>query len=78
MIIELSDRMMEQAGLDHSGVRLRLAIQLFQEEILTLGKASELAGLHQYQFQKELASRKIPIHYDVEDFEKDWETIKNI
>lgn len=26
-------------------------------------------------FQKELAKRKIPIHYDTDDFEKDWTTI---
>lgn len=78
MIIELSDHMLKQAGLDQSGVLLLLAIQLFEEGLLTLGKASELAGLHQLEFQKELARREIPLHYDVEDFEKDWETIKNL
>nr|NQU94589.1 UPF0175 family protein [Bacteroidota bacterium] len=37
----------------------------------SLGKSSEFAGLHQYEFQKVLAERKIPVHYDVNDLEDD-------
>ena len=76
MTIEISDNLLKRAGLNEEAVRLRLAILLFQEELLTLGQASELAGMHQMLFQKELAKREITIHYDIEDFEKDWETIK--
>lgn len=78
MIIELSDTMLTKAGLTETEIRLLLAIQLFEEELMTLGQASQLAELHQIMFQKELAKRKIPIHYDVEDFERDLETIKSI
>lgn len=42
---------------------------LFEEEKLTLGQASKLARLHQFEFQKELANQKIPIHYDETDYE---------
>ena len=76
MIIEIADQILERAGITPEEILLELAIVLFKEERVTLGQASKIAGLHQIQFQKELAKRKIPIHYDVEDFERDMETIK--
>lgn len=76
MVIELPDKMLEEAGLTEVEIRLLLAIQLFEEGIMSVGQASKLAGLHPIMFQRELAKREIPIHYDVEDFERDWETIK--
>jgi predicted HTH domain antitoxin len=76
MTIEISDRILEKSGLTPAKLRLELAIILFQRESLTLGQASKIAGLHQLQFQRELAKRKIPIHYDVDDFEKDIATLK--
>lgn len=78
MTIEISDLLLEKSGLARDEILLELAIILFQRESVTLGQASEIAGIHQFEFQKELAKRKIPIHYDVEDFEKDLETIKQI
>jgi len=48
---------------------------LFQKEKLTLAQASRFAGMNRIAFQHLLASRQIPVHYDVEDFEQD---IKNL
>ena len=78
MTIEISDQLLEKSGLTREELLLELAIILFQRESITLGQASKIAGIHQFEFQKELAKRKIPIHYDVEDFEKDLETIKQL
>ncbi len=47
----------------------------FKEEKLTLGQASRLAGVHQFEFQKELAAREIPVHYGEEDYQNDLRTI---
>ena len=78
MTIELSDELLERAGLSAGEVTLALAILLFQEELLTLGQAAEMANLHQAQFQKELATRKISIHYGVEELERDLRTLSNL
>ena len=48
-----------------------IAVLLFQKEKLTLGQASRFAGMSQLQFQHLLASRQIPLHYDVVEFEED-------
>ena len=55
-----------------------IAIMLFQREKLTLGQASRLADMSQFQFQHLLASRQIPIHYDKNDFEDDMKTFKEL
>jgi predicted HTH domain antitoxin len=78
MVIEISDSIMKKAKLQPEALKLRLAVMLFKEELITLGQAAEIAGLHQMQFQKELAKRKIPIHYGTEDFERDLVTISNM
>lgn len=61
--------------LQEKELRLELALYLFQSNRISMGKASVLAGLHQFDFQKNLASREIPIHYDVEDLKDDMKTL---
>ncbi len=41
--------------------QIGIAIMLFQEEKLTIGKAIQLSGVSRYEFEKELAKRNIPI-----------------
>ena len=62
--------------LSEADLRTELAISLFQQERITLGTASQLAGLHQIEFQQLIASRGICIHYDVEDLEQDLESLR--
>jgi predicted HTH domain antitoxin len=57
-------------------LRTELAIALFQQNRITLGSASQLAGLHQIEFQRLIASRGICIHYDVEDLEQDLSSLR--
>jgi predicted HTH domain antitoxin len=74
MIVEIPHYVLKQAGLTSKELLLRVALLLFQEEKLTLGQASKLAGLHRFEFQKEPAQRKIPIHYGQEYLEQDLQT----
>ena len=75
MIVEIPDQVINQSGLSAGEILLKVAIVLFQEEKLTLGQASRLAGLHQFEFQKELADKNIPVHYGEEDYQNDLKTI---
>lgn len=75
MKIEIPDQIINQTGLSANEIMLKIAVILFQEERLTLGQASKLANLHQFEFQKELVARQIPIHYGEEDYERDLQTI---
>jgi predicted HTH domain antitoxin len=75
MIVEIPDQVVNQTGLSSKEILLKVALMFFQEEKLTLGQASNLAGLHQFEFQKELAKREIAVHYGEEDYERDLKTL---
>lgn len=62
--------------LTEADLRTELAIALFQQQRITLGTASQLAGLHQIEFQRLISSRGICIHYDVEDLEQDLASLR--
>lgn len=75
MSIVVSDEILTATRMTEAEMRQEIAVMLFQKEKLTLAQASRFAGTHRITFQHLLASRHIPVHYDVEDFEQD---IKNL
>jgi predicted HTH domain antitoxin len=75
MSIIIPDEILTATRMTESELKQEIAVLLFQKEKLTLAQANRLAGMHRVAFQHLLASRQIPVHYDVEDFEQD---IKNL
>jgi len=75
MSVVIPDQILTQSGLSSNELLLKVALLLFKEEKLTLGQASRLAGLHQMEFQRELANAGIPIHYGKEDLDRDLKTL---
>lgn len=78
MSVVISDEILQTTRMSAGEIMQELAILLFQKEKLTLGQASQLAGMTQLQFQHLLASRQIPIHYDMEDLEADVKTLREM
>lgn len=52
-------------------LRLELAVSLYAQEILSLGKAAELAGVSRLEMNGILAKRNVPMHYTPEDLVDD-------
>ena len=57
---------------------MEIAVLLFETGRLTLGQGARLAGMTQPDFQHLLGKRQIPLHYDIEDFGKDVETLRDL
>ena len=76
MSIVISDDILQSARLTEDELKQEIAVLLFQKEKLSLAQASRFAGMGRLQFQHLLASRKIPVHYDVVEFEEDLKTLK--
>ncbi|MDF5720422.1 MAG: UPF0175 family protein [Rhizonema sp. PD37] len=76
MSLVIADEILKASGLSESELLLEIVIMLFEKEKLTLGKASRLVGQDQIQFQRLLASRRIPVHYDVAEFREDIKSLK--
>ncbi len=52
-------------------LRLEIACSLYLRDLLSLGKAAELAGLSRMDFGKEVGERGIPRHYTEEELASD-------
>lgn len=76
MSLLISDHVLEEINMTDSELWLELVILLFQQKRISIGRASRLVNMHLLQFQHELAIRKIPVHYDVADFEADLQTLQ--
>ena len=54
------------------GVRVALAVKLFDDEVVSLGKAAKLAGMPQSEFIDHLGALKIPVvRYGKEELEQE-------
>ncbi len=78
MPLIISDETLQAAKVTDNQLRLEIAVMLYASNKLTLGQASEFCGMPQFQFQNVLGERKIPMHYDVEDFEQDMRTLESL
>ena len=76
MSLTISDEILGSAGLSDRELLIEIAVMLFQQERVSLGKASKIANMNYVEFQELIAKRNIPIHYEVKDFEEDIETLK--
>lgn len=71
----IPDEILQASRLSERELKVEIAVTLFEKEKLTLGQASRLAAMDYHEFQHLLASRRIPVHDDVADFEQDLKTL---
>ena len=78
MSVTIPDEILEAARMSDAELRQELAVLLFQQDRLTLAQASRLAAMDLLRFQHLLASRGISVHYDLDDFEQDLATLRDL
>ncbi len=78
MPVVIDEETLHAARLSPSDFKQEIAVLLFEQSRLTLSQASHLAELPLLRFQHLLASRGIPMRYDVADFEADLATLDTL
>ena len=78
MGVFIPDDILQATRMSEEELKRELAILLFQKDKLTLGQARRLADMNLLQFQHLLASRQIPVHYDVAEFEEDLKALQGL
>ncbi|BAZ03853.1 UPF0175 family protein [Calothrix sp. NIES-3974] len=78
MSVVVPDEILTATGMNETQMRQEIAVMLFQRDKLTLAQASRFAGMHRVAFQHLLASRHIPVHYGLEDFEQDIQNLREM
>lgn len=76
--IEIPREVIHATRMTPQELRRELALHLFQQGKLSFGKAREMADMTAWAFQQLLGSRGIPVHYDLEDYEEDLATLKEL
>ena len=75
-ILEIPQDVLDSARLTTTGAKIELAVHLYAQKRLSIGKARELAGMSLWEFRQLLASRRISPHYDAADLEQDVATLR--
>ena len=71
VMLEIPTDVLDSARLTLDELRVELAVHLYAQGRLAVGKAHELAGLSLWQFRQVLGSRRISPHFGAEDLEND-------
>lgn len=71
MSVIIPDDILHAARMTEAEFKQEIALLLFEKDKLALAQASRLAGVNRLQFQHLLASRQVPVHYDLAEFEED-------
>lgn len=74
--LEIPQGILDVAHLSAADLRLELALTLYAQQRLSLGKARELAGLSLWTFRQWLGVRRIEAHYDTDDLQDDLNTLR--
>jgi len=78
MSLTIPDEIVYSTRMSIPELKQEIAVMLFQKEKLTMEQASKFAEMSIIQFQHLLASRRVPVHYDVDDFEQDLKTLRQM
>lgn len=76
MTVHFPDELLQQTHMTNEELTVEMAVHLFEIDRLSFGQAATLACMARWPFQQLLSSRKIPLHYDMEELRKDVETLQ--
>jgi len=77
-VLEIPQDILDSARLTSSELRVEMAVHLYAQGRLSVGKARELADMSLWEFRQLLASRRIPAHYDERDLDEDVATLREM
>lgn len=76
--LEIPQDVLDSARLSLDQVLVELAIHLYEQGRLSIGKAHELAGLSLWEFRQLLGVRQIATKLTAEDLKQDLELLRQI
>ena len=76
--LEIPQDVLDSARLSIQELRAELALHLYSQGRLGLGKAHQLAGLSLWEFRQLLGARRIPAHVSSEDLAQDLRVLEDL
>lgn len=78
MNLEVPQDVLDSARLSAAELKTELAVALYAQRRLSIGKARELAGMSLWEFRQVLAARRISPHFDESDLAEDVQTLRDL
>ena len=78
LALEIPQDILDSARLTAEELKVELAVTLYAQRRLSIGKARELAGLSLWEFRQLLAARRISPNYDRLDLDEDMQTLREL
>jgi predicted HTH domain antitoxin len=75
---EIPQDILDSARITVPELKIEIAVYLFLQGRLSIGKARELADMSLWEFRQLLASRRISPHYDTAELEEDVNTLHQL
>lgn len=80
--IKISDELLKAAKVPEErrseGVTKLLALELYRERAISLGRAAELGGVSITEFMEFAGEREVELDFGVEDLEQDRRTLESL
>jgi predicted HTH domain antitoxin len=80
--IEIPTELVLAAGLDTGNLSAEtarlLALELYREDKVSLGRAAELCQMSVEQFMEFAAQHNVPLHYGADELEEDRRTLERL
>ena len=77
-MLEIPQDVLDSSRLTISELKVEMAVYLYAQERLSIGKARELAGMSLWEFRQLLTLRRISPHYDETDLDEDVATLREM
>ncbi len=74
--LSIPREILDSARLTPNQAKIELAVSLYAQGRLSIGKARELAGMSLWDFRQLLGSRKIEPHFNEDYLDQDIDTLK--
>ena len=76
--LEIPLDILDSSRLTVAELRTELAVHLYEQRRLSMGKAHELAGLSLWEFRQLLGARRISPHFEKEDLDQELATLREL
>ena len=77
-VLQVPQDILDSSRLSMAELKVEMAVHLYSQGRLSIGKARELADMPLWEFRQLLASRHISPHYDEADLEQDAVTLREM
>ncbi len=77
-LLKIPQDILDTARMTADELKVDIAVFLYAQGRISLGKARELAEMSLWEFRQLLAFRRVSPHYDVADFEEDVATLREL